>query len=116
MFDIKQVVKLAVEKAGSSRELAKALKCNHASISGWVRGKPMMADSLLELVEYIGGKLNRAMPDWEPESSLHHVVSIGSVAAGTAKFSPVDHRGGNRRGHGGGAGGPTIQRMLGKPR
>ena len=78
---IKSVVDQAIEQAKGVRGLAKQLGTSHSTVSGWTSGSCPSARLFEDMLKYLGGDIERALPDYDPETAPSMQV-LGRVAAG----------------------------------
>ena len=83
---------VALKKAGGRYQLADEIQVTNSAINKWTSGDGSLPNlhTTKKLLEYVGGDIQRALPDWEPDAEETEFTVLGRVSAGIPKFFEND--------------------------
>jgi SOS-response transcriptional repressor LexA len=87
-----EVLEAAKEKAGSRAALARALDTRHPTIMDWEEGSVPGLDKFLQLLDYAGGDISRALPGYQDEPQRPSIRVYGRVSAGLVTLAQQEER------------------------
>jgi SOS-response transcriptional repressor LexA len=88
---LKGLVAEGARRAGSINALAVQMGFSRPSVADWAKGaSEPSTSSLVALLEYLGGDINRAMPDWKHDSTeVQPIINAGHVTGGVLSSSDI---------------------------
>lgn len=87
-MDLKPLIDKAITKAGGTPEaLGEALGVSRTSIQNWQATGSMKTNNFLRLLSFIGGDIERALPEYQPDRASATVTVYGEVSASSAVVS-----------------------------